>query len=510
MDYRYSHAVTEAVGARTPDRSVERWSQLQVHAVWIIVVAGILLRLRELLHNRSLWRDEASLVYNLRHRGLLGFTRPLDHDQGTPAGFFVLAQNVGRWLGGTEWAYRAVPFVASCLALVVVASLVRRHLDPVAGFVSVAVLAASGSLVYYAAEVKQYSVDMAVAVALLWVADWGFRRRWDGASTATLAIAGALGLLTSYPAVFVLPPIGVLAVIGARRDRGAVRRLFAVGSCWTAVLAATYVAWTSDLNESDFLRDFWDAGFLPLPPRSSHELEVWGGALRTLITQLLHPDLLVPIAILAAIGSIQVARSSPAIATALGGPVALAIVASAFELYPVIERSILFALPASAIAIGAGTSVLGRNFARREAWYCWIPVLLVAAPALSPALRRAAAPPEQEELRPILAELAGQEDGAVVVVTDTSEVAWDYYADRFGLRPRSVLLREFDRLDLEAAARVVAELPRTENLWFVDVAFWRPVGSLDPAVVKALDRSGRRVYERHEKGASVHVYDLGA
>jgi hypothetical protein len=128
--------------------------------------------------------------------------------------------------------------------------------------------------------------------------------------------------------------------------------------------------------------------------------------------------------------------------------------------------------------------------------------------AASPAIARAADPPEQEELRPLLRELAGAEHGATVLVTDTAEVGWLYYADRLGLDPRRVVVREFPRGDGGAAREVAREVDGERDLWLVDVAFWRPVGALDPDLTSALDGVGRRRSEHHATGASVYRYDL--
>src|SRR5690606_12042987 len=56
----------------------------------LVVVLGIVLRLRQYFANRSLWVDEASLALNIINRSFGGLTQPLDYNQGAPVGFLFI------------------------------------------------------------------------------------------------------------------------------------------------------------------------------------------------------------------------------------------------------------------------------------------------------------------------------------------------------------------------------------------------------------------------------------
>src|SRR4051794_40627579 len=86
---------------RAPERVSAKWSPTADRLRWALVAVGALLRLREYAADRSLWRDEASLVHNILHRGWLGFDHPLDFNQGTPPGFFVIEHGVASIFGST-------------------------------------------------------------------------------------------------------------------------------------------------------------------------------------------------------------------------------------------------------------------------------------------------------------------------------------------------------------------------------------------------------------------------
>lgn len=229
----------------------DRWTDAQRALGWAIVAVGAALRLREYLANRSLWRDEAMLVFNLRHRDALGFTTPLDHNQGTPPGFFVVDQAVGSLGGQSELAYRFVPFVAAIGVLILAMVLVRRHLEPVAGLVALALVALSSALVYFAAEVKSYELDVLVH------SPPGSRSRWPSSGTwtteaARCAVVGAVGLVLTAE---------VAAVVRPRSDLLATALLVVV----VAVAASTSLQRFADPLELEELR--------PLVARVAEEIE---------------------------------------------------------------------------------------------------------------------------------------------------------------------------------------------------------------------------------------------
>ena len=66
------------------------------------------------------------------------------------------------------YALRLIPFLASCLALVLFASLCRRVLDPRAAALAVGLFAVSDRLLFHACEAKPYAVDVLVAVVAAW------------------------------------------------------------------------------------------------------------------------------------------------------------------------------------------------------------------------------------------------------------------------------------------------------------------------------------------------------
>ena len=100
-------------------------------------------------------------------------------------------------------------------------------------------------LIFFAAQVKPYATDVAVALGLLALGLAVRREGPGGGRLRRLALAGALAPWLSYPALLV--GAGLLAALVANGDSSSaigngLRRLALVGLAW-AVIAAGTVAW---------------------------------------------------------------------------------------------------------------------------------------------------------------------------------------------------------------------------------------------------------------------------
>jgi hypothetical protein len=186
------------------------------------------------------WGDEAFLAINLYERSLAGLASPLEYWQVAPWGFLAAESGMTRLLGRSEWALRLLPSLSGAAALVLLARFSARILDRRSAMLAVGLLAASYFPVRHAAEIKPYSVDLLIGLALM-VLGWGVResprswRLWP----ALIAAAG-LGVWFSFPAVFVAGSVGLLLTERAGRDRHP--RVLVPWAVYGLVLAASWVA----------------------------------------------------------------------------------------------------------------------------------------------------------------------------------------------------------------------------------------------------------------------------
>jgi uncharacterized membrane protein len=141
--------------------------RLWIALAWIVVAIGVLFRIIHYLNNRSLWLDEAMLARNILDRSPFGLLRPLDHAQAAPVLFLLLVDAAAFLFGPTELALRLVPFLASLASLFLCFLIGRIFVDKRFLVILMLFFAFSFPLVYYAQEVKQYSMDVAIALTLV-------------------------------------------------------------------------------------------------------------------------------------------------------------------------------------------------------------------------------------------------------------------------------------------------------------------------------------------------------
>jgi predicted membrane-bound mannosyltransferase len=132
-----------------------------------LILIGVALRLIEYLHNRSMWWDESMLALNILHRTARQLWQPLDYNQGAPIGFLLLERLAVNMFGQGELALRLVPLISGILSVFLFYRVALRFLTPLGARISMALFAISDTLIYYSAEVKQYSTDVAVALLVI-------------------------------------------------------------------------------------------------------------------------------------------------------------------------------------------------------------------------------------------------------------------------------------------------------------------------------------------------------
>jgi hypothetical protein len=224
----------------------------------VAVLIGLALRAYHFLRCPAVWHDEAALIVNVLSLSFGEMLGPLLHAEAAPPLFLMLERATVLALGDGEYALRVLPFLPSCLALVLFAALCRCVLGPVAAALAVVLFAVSDRLLFHACEAKSYAVDVLVAVAAAWwfarTADWALWKRCVPA-----ALVAPFAVWVSFPACFVagglvvgLVPAAVrsgwggraaLAVLAAAvgvsflalaLGPAAAQRCAAMESCWTA------------------------------------------------------------------------------------------------------------------------------------------------------------------------------------------------------------------------------------------------------------------------------------
>ena len=489
---------------------------------FLIVVIGIGPRLAHLLANHSLWLDEAMLALNIVQRPFAGLLQPLDYNQGAPIGFLLLEKLSVDLLGPSELALRLPPFLAAVGSLPLFYLLARRCLPRREALIALALFSLSPSLSYYAAEAKQYAVDVFVAVLLLLATLRSESSRSGIGSLAGLAGLGAVAIWFSHPAVFVLSGAGVYLIVSrlAAGERDDALRFAMVAAVWLTSFSLDVRASLQGLAANRFLLEYWAGGFPPTPT-SIAGLGWYARACQGLITTAFTVPFRVQEAGTFAgpfqwaalvLGCLWFVRRAPRRTFLLMSPLAFALLAAVLGKYPFAGRLLLFGLPALLLLIAAGAGTAWRMTERSAASSG---VLLLAGLLLSCGvmLVRWLSQPGMEEIRPVLAQMhAKVEPGDVVYVHSRAAHAVAFYtlsSDRYRL-PGATLVagrpRSGDQVSWVSAD--VQGLMGHRRVWVLFAGEWSWSPHQKETMLGLLHSRGTELGEIDAPGASAYLWDL--
>jgi hypothetical protein len=486
----------------------------------LLCLLGAGLRLWQYAAGASLWADEANLALNIVERPVGQLLGPLDYRQVAPPGWLVLVKAAVAVLGGSEHALRLVPFLGSLTALPLCWHVARRALPGrLAPPLALGLVAAGIPFIFYAAQVKPYSTDVAVALGLLALA---LSVSLDGPGAGRALALGAAGFVApwiSYPAVLV--EAGLLVALGAtallRHDRAALRPLGLVALACLASGAGA-LAWargTMTADDALYFQRFWAGDFMPIPPRDLWDLG-WpiarlttvygGGGLRYPA-----PGLLLALGALGACGLWRARRDG---AWLLLGPILATLGAAAVRAYPFEPRVVLFLFPVFLMLTAAGPDALAGLAGGSRPNVAAVAAAACAALALY-GLARSPLPQAPEPLAPVLQAMhRAWQPGDRAYVYYGGEKAFIYYARRLGIPARDYVLGRCAREDPRAYLRELDAFRGAPRVWLVVT---HAVPEETEAIGGYLDRIGTR-RESFEAGrvpggrradrARVDLYDL--
>lgn len=132
----------------------------------LFVVLGLVLRMIHYFRDPSVWHDEAALIVNVLHKSFQEQLGHLTFDEAAPPLFLWSEKLVALVFGESTLALRLLPFLASCLGLIlftwVAFQVLKLELVPWA----VSLVAFSDRLLWHTCEAKPYALDIFWACAL--------------------------------------------------------------------------------------------------------------------------------------------------------------------------------------------------------------------------------------------------------------------------------------------------------------------------------------------------------
>lgn len=449
---------------------------------WLIMLLGIILRLRQYIANRSLWVDEASLALNIINRTYMELLQPLDYDQGAPLGFLVIVKLTTGILGNQDFILRLIPLLSGILSLVLVYQITVEYLGKSA-LVALLMFSVSGAMIAYSAELKQYSTDVLIALLLIYLTLRILRGEERGRNIVLLGLVGIIAILMSHPAVFTLPVVGLVMAgsVFLKKDYSQLYRLVASGFVWVVTLLFIYMISLRNLVGNENLQKYWSDSFAPMLPWE--HLDWYRKVFISLMPHIspsffpyfiqnFDPRYLMNACLVLMLlgGASFLIRNTP-VAILLGLPISFMFIASALRLYPISERFLYFWFPSLLFLLAEGIWLIHSLVSRYNQKMAWVVFgsisIIVFWTSFELAIRNILTPPMGEDIKPVLAYVRDHMDeNDTIYVHQGSTTPFLYYSPKYGLNTENTFVAKKSwnvkrfMVDLE-------DFQDSDRIWFI-------------------------------------------
>ena len=458
------------------------------------------------------------LALNIVNRDFAGLFKPLDYDQGTPLGFLLIEKLFNVLLGKNELVLRLFPLMIGLASLWLFYLLLKRTTSGVGLLITLALFALNPRLVYYSSEVKQYILDVAVTIGLLLMVEPLFGAKPSKKDFVWLTLAGLLALWFSHPALFVIAGIGLTLVFAylKRRDYASLRLALGMGCIWVANLVFLYGLILKDLHQNTFMQEYWQAAFVPMPPWT--DLGWYVKSISDNISlQFGMPYIPLLVFGLMCIGWVLLWQQRQEYALAFACILFVTLTASALQLYPVLERMILFLVPVGLILIGKLMEVIQQRIHIHPILN--VGIMLVSSVYLlygpfTTSLGYFMQPKYYEHIRPAMAYIQEKvKPGDVLFVTYGAIPAFRFYAPGYGLdKMRNVSGERIDYQNPQVILQRLDTLKGQKRVWVLMSHVYEQ-GDFNERdfILTYLDQIGTKIREIRNPDTSVYLflYNLG-
>lgn len=404
---------------------------------WIIISAGILLRLIRYLYNPSLWFDESRNAINILNRSLLGIIPPPpDVTVSPPIGFFLLEKIAIFLFGTTEYALRLFPLLFGVVSLFLFYIVARHYIKPKSVPIAIGLFAVLNPLVELSSELKPYTGDVAITLLLYVSTIYSQTKKTNAWQIIFLGGLGAVMLWFSHPSVFILSAIGITLSVSCmvNKEWAKMRGLFITFLIWGISFLAVYFVYTGPLSFNFTLtndRIVWmnHKAFMPCPPLSLSDFQ-WFLDLPQRIFAFPVGLTFTGIGALTFIaGCITIFTKNKEHFFILFTPLIITLLASGFHKYVFSREPILFLVPLIVIIIAEGTEYIIEKLNQSSRIIGIIFLALLFVHPLSWSAYYAVKPISHEEIKPVLAHIKNNwQSGDIIYVYYMSQFAFEYYS----------------------------------------------------------------------------------
>ncbi len=404
----------------------------------LLIVLGAGFRLKHYLQNRSFWLDETVTAVSIVNRSWSEVLQQIPLAESfakQPYIFSVFEKVMVVWLGNQEWVLRLGPFCASILSIILFYIVTKRFFSPAVSTLALALFAFNPSFVYYAAELKPYSLDVLITTGLFLSAFWGLSRPFTRKKTLVLGITGAISLWLSNSAVFVLAAAATASLISIMlaRDYSRLKHLITAVFLWLISFYALYRCSLSIMAADPLLLNMWKNSFMPQPVGSPESIRWLKNMLSSFFIDPVGQGHSLAAFIIALLGGMTLSRKDKNIFWLCFLPLVFVLTATALQKYPFGGRMVLFLVPLILLMLAEG-GVWICSFVRPPYHFLsWLVIGFMLYPSVTQTFKSFLHGYHRQDNRAVIEFLASHaQTGDAFVLNSEAQFPFWYYSQRFG------------------------------------------------------------------------------
>ena len=430
----------KSLGKRNIFLPLSRWS---LPLPIILISIGIVLRLNHYLGNRSFWLDEAWLALDITLKSIQEIlflnVRHIDLPS-APMGFLLVEKISILAFGNTDYALRLFPLLCGILSLFLFYAILKRYCSRPVVIMALGLFALIDPLVYYSAELKQYSSDVMIALIMYLLADYYVQsRNLKIYGAISFGFVGAYAICFSHSSVFVLAGIGLTLISFSivRRQWDRIPRLLIAFYFWFLALATLYFFSFKGMLENEFIWENAHKSINLMPyPFWTQGIKWIGISLVRILKNLIGTfPLTLMIGVCAFLLGLQkILKDNKERFFMLITPVLFALIAAGLRIYPFGVRFSLFAVPAILIFVSEGVCFFLKKRGRQYKVIGVITIILLFFYPLTRAGHYLIHPRGMEEIKPVMLYLKKhQREGDRIFLNNSAQYAFAYYLGYYKL-----------------------------------------------------------------------------
>jgi len=229
----------------------------------IIISTGILISILNLLHNRSLWLDEAMLALNIVNKSYSQLLLPLDMGQVAPIGFLYMEKLMVSLFGNQDLVLRIFPLLAFIFSIPFFFIFSKKLFNSTLhGLLVCSFFNLNQLLLSYSSMVKQYSTDIFIMLLIV-VTALNYESKQSSRNLIIYAAIGIGSIWFSNISVIILFTVGLFSLYHKWANAKNILSLLFVIFLWLVSFFIYFSFFIYKHPTQSTLVGFWGNSFLP-------------------------------------------------------------------------------------------------------------------------------------------------------------------------------------------------------------------------------------------------------